>query len=45
MAVTLGKPKLALGFEDFVTFGQYWRATREGDAAAAACLADARDKI
>lgn len=45
LAAVLGKPKLASGLDDFVTFGLYWGAIRRGDTAAAARLADARDKI
>lgn len=45
LAAVLGKPKLASGLDDFVTFGLYWGAILRGDTAAAAKLADARDKI
>jgi hypothetical protein len=45
LSAMLGKPKLASGLDDFSTFRQYWAAIRRGDAAAAARLADARDKI
>ena len=44
-AAMLGKPKLASGFDDFVSFGLYWDAVRRGDAKVAGKLADARDKI
>lgn len=45
LSAMLGKPKLGVGLDDFVTFGQYWEAIRKGNAAAAGRLADARDKI
>ena len=43
--ISVKKLKVALGYEDFVTFDLYWRAVRSGDIATADRLAGARDKI
>lgn len=43
--ISVKKLKVALGYEDFVTFNLYWQAVRSGDIATADRLAGARDKI
>jgi hypothetical protein len=43
--ISAKKLKVALGYEDFVTFNRYYRAVRAGDIQTADQLAGARDKI
>ncbi|CAM9883978.1 unnamed protein product [Discosporangium mesarthrocarpum] len=44
LAAMLGKPKLAVGSLDFVSFVEYWGMLQRGDKAGAAGLADKRKK-
>jgi hypothetical protein len=41
----LGRPKLGLGYDDFVTFGKYYAAVQSKDDKTAAALASAREKM
>lgn len=45
LADMLGRPKLGLGYNDFVTFGKYYAAVHTKDDKAAAALASAREKM
>lgn len=45
LATMLGRPKLNLGYQDFVTFDQYYKAINKGADAVAATLASAREKM
>lgn len=44
MAAMIGRPKLALGSEDFSSFFEYYQRVSKGDKAGAALLADGRMK-
>lgn len=45
LASMLGRPKLGLGYDDFVTFGKYYAAVQRKDDKATAALASAREKM
>lgn len=45
LASMLGRPKLSLGYDDYVTFGKYYAAVQGKDDKAAAALASAREKM
>lgn len=44
MAAMVGRPKLALGSNDFASFVEYYDLLSRGDKAGAAVLADTRRK-
>lgn len=44
MAAMIGRPKLALGSEDFASFFDYYGLLSKGDKEGAAALADGRRK-